>query len=516
MMIKQKKILINFILWFIGLFLVCCVGISNVFALEYSTTYADIQYYYDNFGSSATLINSTWNSSLNAYVSSNLGTTANSYGGLVVFNSPIPIIANHTYTVSFSFIERYNIALSSKPNLAIGNTYDGTKYNYVNNQNYATTLVHKVVNNAILQYSFTATGGASYIAIPWTTTSNTTQTYVFNSIIIEDLGSEGVSAQTIQDKLDAQAYNINQTIEYMQEQIILNQNSNNQAVISSIDENLNSCRASNNLIPFTDQDFTLNGVRFVVRDGSLFFDGTSIGETSSTNVNYKNKFRFNLSAGTYTISHKTGLIAVRLNNYLNDSNIVVLGSNTLSTTFTLNEDSNVYLGFYMYRNSFSNINSEIMISKNGGAYESYGQKCSNKIDDATNAINGTTNAINGLNDNINNDNTDGATSEASDFFSDFSTNTFGLTSIITAPLNLIQSLTSKTCTPLHLPLPYLNNKYLDLPCMSTLYSEYFGNFYTLYQTITYGIIAYWVCVRIFNLVKDFKNPEHDEIEVVDL
>lgn len=128
----------------------------------------------------------------------------------------------------------------------------------------------------------------------------------------------------------------------------------------------------------------------------------------------------------------------------------------------------------------------------------------------------TTDAVNDVNDTLTDDDTTGATSEASDFFSGFNSNTFGLTSIVTAPLNLIQSLTSQSCSPLHLPLPYLDNKYLDLPCMSSVYSQFFGNFFTLYQTITFGIVAYWVCVRIFNQVKDFKNPEHDEIEVLDL
>lgn len=128
----------------------------------------------------------------------------------------------------------------------------------------------------------------------------------------------------------------------------------------------------------------------------------------------------------------------------------------------------------------------------------------------------TTQAVEDVNDTLNDDDTTGATDEASDFFSSFSTDTFGLTSIITAPLNLIQSLTSSTCTPLHIPLPYLNNKYIDLPCMTSIYQSAFGSFFTMYQTITFGIIAYWVCVRIFNKVKDFKNPEHDEIEVLDL
>lgn len=52
--------------------------------------------------------------------------------------------------------------------------------------------------------------------------------------------------------------------------------------------------------------------------------------------------------------------------------------------------------------------------------------------------------------------------------------------------------------------------------MGTIYSNHFGSFLSIYQMITFGIVAYWVCVRIFNLVKDFKNPDHDEIEVLDL
>ena len=120
-----------------------------------------------------------------------------------------------------------------------------------------------------------------------------------------------------------------------------------------------------------------------------------------------------------------------------------------------------------------------------------------------------------LNDSINNSDSSGASDSAGGFFEDFTTDTFGLTAVITAPLNFIKSLTSSSCTPLNIPLPFVDTN-LTLPCMSTIYNQYFGGFYALYQTITTGLIAYWVCVRIFNLVKDFKNPDHDEIEVMDL
>ena len=111
--------------------------------------------------------------------------------------------------------------------------------------------------------------------------------------------------------------------------------------------------------------------------------------------------------------------------------------------------------------------------------------------------------------------TQGAQDSAGGFFNDFTTDTHGLTAIITAPLSLISSITSKSCSPLSIPLPYVD-KDLTLPCMGAIYSNYFGSFLSIYQVITFGIVAYWVCVRIFNLVKDFKNPDHDEIEVLDL
>lgn len=127
----------------------------------------------------------------------------------------------------------------------------------------------------------------------------------------------------------------------------------------------------------------------------------------------------------------------------------------------------------------------------------------------------TTDAVNDVNNTLKDDNTQQAQDSAGGFFNDFTTDTHGLTAIITAPLSLISKITSASCSPLVIPLPYVD-KDLTLPCMGAIYSQYFGSFLSIYQIITFGIIAYWVCVRIFNLVKDFKNPDHDEIEVLDL
>lgn len=119
------------------------------------------------------------------------------------------------------------------------------------------------------------------------------------------------------------------------------------------------------------------------------------------------------------------------------------------------------------------------------------------------------------NETLKDDNIDKAQDSAGGFFNDFTTDLHGLTSVITAPLSLISSISSSSCSPLVIPLPYVD-KDLTLPCMGAIYSNYFGSFLSIYQMITFGIVAYWVLVRIFNLVKDFKNPDHDEIEVLDL
>lgn len=119
------------------------------------------------------------------------------------------------------------------------------------------------------------------------------------------------------------------------------------------------------------------------------------------------------------------------------------------------------------------------------------------------------------NDTLKDDNTDGAKGSANGFFNDFESSDFGLSDVITMPLAFINGLASNQCNSLVLPLPFVNQN-LELPCMTSIYSTYFSSFLTIYQTITTGLIAYWVCINIFRMVQNFKNPDNDEIEVMDL
>jgi len=139
------------------------------------------------------------------------------------------------------------------------------------------------------------------------------------------------------------------------------------------------------------------------------------------------------------------------------------------------------------------------------------QQANQNSQNEVNATNKNTEAVNNMNSTISNSNVDVDGS----FFSGFDNETHGLTSIITAPLQLIGSITSSTCSPLGLPIPFVNQT-AYLPCMGDIYIAYFGSFFTLYQTITFGIVSYWVCVQLMAMVKGFKDPDSDKVEVLDL
>lgn len=186
---------------------------------------------------------------------------------------------------------------------------------------------------------------------------------------------------------------------------------------------------------------------------------------------------------------------------------------TISLVLTSNKD---YNGQIVSQNEvIIGQNSQILDQQRKNLEEQ--QKTNEKLDSLNDSINNQTKQQEKTNDTLNDDDTTDSTNKANEFFSGFTTDTFGLTSIITAPLSLIGSITSSTCSPLSLDIPFLskNNK-LNLPCMNSIYRENFGSFLDIYQTITFGIVAYWVCVKIFALVKEFKNPDEDKVEVLDL
>lgn len=108
-----------------------------------------------------------------------------------------------------------------------------------------------------------------------------------------------------------------------------------------------------------------------------------------------------------------------------------------------------------------------------------------------------------------------SSSSASSFFNGFSSSDYGLADVIKLPLNFINNLSSGSCSSITLPLPFVANDVV-LPCISTIMNKHFSSFVSVYQVITFGIISYFICLDIFKIVRGFKNPDSDNIEVLEL
>lgn len=257
-------------------------------------------------------------------------------------------------------------------------------------------------------------------------------------------------------------------------EVINNQNQNTQDIIDNNNQNTQAIIDSNKSCTFYDKT-------------SIFTDNKYL--TSSADENSNNNFGI--------------------------SNYIKIDSTT-NINVLLSVTKSIYMCFYNINKSLisctteANLTGSVTIPTNSSYFRFSIYKSVNRPQ-----LNVCKNGSQAVTDAITDSDTSEANNDASNFFSGFQTDTYGLSSIITAPLNLIESLTSATCQELVLPLPFVNEN-LTLPCMTTIYQQNFGTFFTIYQTITFGIVSYWVIVRIFNLIKDFKNPDHDEIEVMDL
>lgn len=282
------------------------------------------------------------------------------------------------------------------------------------------------------------------------------------------------SGSTNQDIINNQTNNTNS--------IINNNNQNTSDIINNNNQNTQSILDSQKVCKFIDMAYAntngyLNSNGDVVPDSSNQWGITDYINIQSSTI----KVETQMTSGAYTCFYN-----------VNKSKISCTSqSNLTSGSSVFIPDSSVYVRFSIYK------------TLNIPTFNI----CTNGNQDISNGIND-------LNSSINNSNID--SDVGSGFFDNFNNNMHGLSSIITIPLTSIQSLTNSTCTPLHFPIPFTDNKYLDVPCMTTIYEQYVPTLLILIQTCWYGILAYKVLVNIFGIVKGFKDPDSDKIEVMDL
>lgn len=106
------------------------------------------------------------------------------------------------------------------------------------------------------------------------------------------------------------------------------------------------------------------------------------------------------------------------------------------------------------------------------------------------------------------DTTQGQT-EISNFFNDFDDGSDPtLASIVTKPISFAQTMLTSACTPLVLPLPFVNEN-LELPCGRAYISNFAAPILALWDIISVGLIAYHIGTDIFVKVHEMKNPDND-------
>lgn len=118
--------------------------------------------------------------------------------------------------------------------------------------------------------------------------------------------------------------------------------------------------SNKNFLPFNNQDFIIpnKGIHFYCKDGNLYVDGASIGETSSTTIEFKTYFSFYLYPGIYYLSKGTYKEPIYLRKYDDNSELIVNEGQ-----ITIYKKTLVYLGLYIYQQTFSNTMLPIRLEK---------------------------------------------------------------------------------------------------------------------------------------------------------
>lgn len=490
---------ISFILWALGVLTVCIVGISNVFAATYDSTTFTAQLY-DNYGPSLHSVttdftNMSWRGTIP-------GMTANTSGAAWGVSSPIPLIANHTYSMTVKIEGTYggNIVLSTYNRIGVGTSLSAAKTSYENNTNSTLNYSNAISSNMTLQFAFTPSISSNYIVFPFATdyTGNNQSFYLYN-IIIEDLGSGGVNQTDINNSLNNQTNEINNSITNSENNIkdSIKETENN--IKDGIKEGFESCRDSYNLFSA------------IANKGLIWSSGLEFNENNSS---ISSDFISTESNKVYSSNYKFFIFYYDVNKiYLGNSYDLRKTGGVSNFTQTVPNNSDIKYFKVWYRSADNSgkdmTNKEIMLNEGSTAksYEKYGEKvCTNRIDDTNKKLD------------EQNETSKGILGKIKDLFNWFTNdddadissagNVAGwlpagpVDSLITLPLTFLTNVNtslSKTCAPLDITLPYVN-KNVQIPCLNTIFNQITGvnSFWTWVGTISSVVILFKYLVALYD------------------
>lgn len=440
-MIKEKRLLIYFISFLLGLFTFLFINIIKVKA---DTVIAPVQY----------VTNDT-----NFYISNNKGTDIQ-LNSTVQNNNNIDIkkiVMNINYNFKGNVI--YQIELSTPTQYLIN-------VNNVSILSSDNTCSFKEITDANVGFPkirFTCPYDTSYITIGLSNLSdkNITSSYNFRwnytylSIVNENVvnlnpvldGQAGIK-DDIKDSTNTITGEINDM-----EQSIVDSNKETQDVIK---DQFNSCRDSVNL--FNENIYTPSATSgYSLKNLDVGKNYTISINRNPNNSNYG--FLIKISTGSTltpdmweTYTNKSATFTYTKAMYDNDYKLYIID------TINYNPISIEVLKSLKIQLQEGTVSTQ---------YEPYGEEiCQNKIDDTNDKLNGIQGAL-----------TDSSAPNTSGLENSAGWLPAGpLDSILNLPLTMLNSLTNslgKTCSPLNLKLPYVN-KNIQIPCLSAIFAQITG------------------------------------------
>lgn len=125
-----------------------------------------------------------------------------------------------------------------------------------------------------------------------------------------------------------------------------------------------------NLLAANSTSATVNTVTISNDNGKITVTGRASSEISSTNLAWKNAFSFRLKAGSYYFAGSaSGNVSSYLRNANDDARISMPNS-----SFVLSNDTDVYIGFWVYNNKDMTFNIMLNLGSTPLPYEPYGYK----------------------------------------------------------------------------------------------------------------------------------------------
>ena len=467
----------QFILWLLLFFVICIVGISDVFGLETKTIYSNqtldnsnqFNYGFVNAGG------------VDSITTGSVGTRISGKTKYINFYLSQNVALNYTYTIRINFL-----ADDLQPYFSLNHVREISVCNSSSCRNSSLISIKKQNNNGFstwVEITFNPTQVGNVIGV---TLADNSGSYITGETFFGISSVQIESKNPNQDVINNATNNTNN--------IINNNNSNTESIINSnketqqvIKDQFNTCRDSNNLFDINNYIAYSNSINF-------YISKLEIGKT-------------------YTISSNLPLNTIKISTDRDNYNSVYYNSDgfynytfIMSRNENIEENSTQYLMLRVngvWVTDLSQLNGyEIMLNEGSSAlsYEPYGKEfCVNKLDEQNETSKGIFGKLKDLFNWLTNKD-DADVSGAGNVAGWLPAGP--LDSLINLPLTMLTNINSslnKTCSPLEVNLPYVN-KTVEIPCLNTIFNQITGlnSFWTWVGMIGSVLILYRYLINLYN------------------